>query len=1312
MLPLFLGEYARALPNKKEPLCSTGPKWNPETRFRAAASNHRSLAQIDLFAPLAQDDTSLVFLDLRFWRDTKSNTEGNYGLAYRKLNPSLGWIFGGYGFFDNRLTEHNNVFQQGTFGVEALSELWDFRLNAYAPLSKAKKILHPSSKPEKIVFRGHEEYFTSHKEISLRGFDTEIGRLVPGTETVRFYVGGYHFQGSGTHKINGVRTRLTWSINDHIDVEADYQYDNVRHSAPFFWLTLRIPFGEATLKKLTPLERRMQEVIVRDIDIVTQKKKVPAPTGRKFIFASLNGQGDGTFESPMDSNNQEVVLALLKSNPQYLYYDLSSGKIMKAKEKIDQVQKTLKLEVPEAPQPPHRVPQQTPAVPPAPIATQQPAPIIETVPQPELVTEVIPEAVVVPQQPGPVVEAHQPESIVEAPQPEPIIESPQSDSIVEALQGESIVEALQGESVVEAPQPEAVREVMTESIIDIQPEPAIEVPVLETQHTPVVDVPVLQIPQEPAAVTPTLQATSEAIPQQQEAETLRQREVERLRELEAVRLEQERQEEARRSRAAEDARQERERQQEELRQQQKAETLRQREVERLRELEEDRLEQERQEEARRSRAAEDAHRERERQQEVQQPERIVEVVPEPIVEIHPEPIVEAGPEPVEEVLQPEGVAAVRSERFQQTTEQEQLEKERLEQESLQIKKLEFENRIKAIVETKQLQQEEKDRRQKEILRRQQEVDRLRTLEESPLEQARLEQQARLENERHEQIHLEHVQRRKNSEDRRKMEAEAEPLKLEAFRHELSNHSSFKETVNDILGPILFQKDPGLIKQQEDKRASHERLQENEAQRQLDFLLKQEKELYQQKNERSSALVRLNRTEETRQVNFLFQKDAELRRQEANHHSTHENFKEEETQRQAHVQFQRAQELDQQHEDRLAAHSRFNEEETRRQTHIQFLKDEEFRQQQGERHIAHIRFKKEEEVRLEQTRLPQVEEEYTDTAIVPWLSYASGEHIEVPELLIANHQKESKTLLNLYDAPISEDALNKTEIGEYQEVIHFNIKQLPLAQDQLSLMEKLKSNLTVDVSHLNSPEDIETVKVILAKYYPHAKVYEEDKGIDTTGIIFEDMGESPAKLKNEVIDEGLDTENIDFEDMGQSPTKLKKEVIDEGLDTENIDFEDMGESPTKLKKEVIDEGLDTENIDFEDMGESPTKLKNEVIDEGLDTENIDFEDMGQSPTKLKKEVIDEGLDTENIDFEDMGESPTKRRNEVIDEGLDTTGIIFEDMGESPPKKSTNKPKLRIIPFNLYGRNRGNSKAPAKKIKGSPQSHLRDKTNVIK
>ena len=119
---VFVGIGASASASSDEPQ----PKWGPSVSFEAKPGNERTLGEIDLFAPLWQDDRSMVFGNVRGQGDTDDNLEGNVGLGYRRILDS-DWIVGGYGYFDYRYSENNNGFVQGTLGVEALSVDWDFR---------------------------------------------------------------------------------------------------------------------------------------------------------------------------------------------------------------------------------------------------------------------------------------------------------------------------------------------------------------------------------------------------------------------------------------------------------------------------------------------------------------------------------------------------------------------------------------------------------------------------------------------------------------------------------------------------------------------------------------------------------------------------------------------------------------------------------------------------------------------------------------------------------------------------------------------------------------------------------------------------------------------------------------------------------------------------------------------------------------------------------------------------------------------------------------------------------------------------------
>lgn len=129
-------------------------KWKGHVTFDAKAGNKRSIAQPILFIPIEQNDTSLVFADIRGMVDTNHAREGNFGLAYRQVTE--GFIMGGYVFFDRRQTHFKNIFNQYTVGLEAFNNVWEWRFNAYLPTSKRVYI---GSKPVSTTTKALERSY-------------------------------------------------------------------------------------------------------------------------------------------------------------------------------------------------------------------------------------------------------------------------------------------------------------------------------------------------------------------------------------------------------------------------------------------------------------------------------------------------------------------------------------------------------------------------------------------------------------------------------------------------------------------------------------------------------------------------------------------------------------------------------------------------------------------------------------------------------------------------------------------------------------------------------------------------------------------------------------------------------------------------------------------------------------------------------------------------------------------------------------------------------------------------------------------------
>lgn len=172
------------------------PKWGPHIDVEGKAGTRRNLGEADLFIPVAQDGTTLLFSSLRTRMDDSDGLEGNFGLGLRHMLDS-GWNLGTYAYFDRRKTELENYFNQVTLGVEALSLDWDLRANAYLPQGRRSHAVDTLNTAEvsgtSVIFRGGEER-------SLSGFDAEVGWRLPffdseAAQQLRLYAGGYRFTG-------------------------------------------------------------------------------------------------------------------------------------------------------------------------------------------------------------------------------------------------------------------------------------------------------------------------------------------------------------------------------------------------------------------------------------------------------------------------------------------------------------------------------------------------------------------------------------------------------------------------------------------------------------------------------------------------------------------------------------------------------------------------------------------------------------------------------------------------------------------------------------------------------------------------------------------------------------------------------------------------------------------------------------------------------------------------------------------------------------------------------------------------------------
>ena len=288
-----------------------GRKWGAFLDIEGKVGTKRNLGEATLFVPLWQDDSTMLFGDVRFKMDDQNSHEGNFGLGVRRMMAD-GWNAGLYGFYDRRHSPNDNMFNQLTFGAEVLGTNFDFRANTYWPVgSTVQAVGQPIQGPTTAAVSGGTLQVTTPAmlqrfEYALRGFDAEAGVRVPilpaeSPYQLRFYAGGFRFdEPTGVASVvAGPRLRLEFTDYDvpglwngtRFTVGAEWQTDEVRGSQFFAGLRLRVPLqAEPDRATRTLQERRMTDPIVRDVDIVANTQTIQlAPAITEQAFTTTGG---------------------------------------------------------------------------------------------------------------------------------------------------------------------------------------------------------------------------------------------------------------------------------------------------------------------------------------------------------------------------------------------------------------------------------------------------------------------------------------------------------------------------------------------------------------------------------------------------------------------------------------------------------------------------------------------------------------------------------------------------------------------------------------------------------------------------------------------------------------------------------------------------------------------------------------------------------------------------------------------------------------------------------------------------------------
>ncbi|MCB1318126.1 MAG: inverse autotransporter beta domain-containing protein, partial [Leptospiraceae bacterium] len=314
-------------------LCLLSPSALAEDELQARAEANwrygqkRSILMTEFWVPIAQDDKSVLYGDLRMMGDDHDNREGNIGIGYRKMLgfKNLEGVGGAHAWLDRRITKRGSKFHQITLGAEWLGETVDLRLNGYLPLSDKKEYTIPNADPQGPAFAGTGIVVDTNGQIleePQHGFDIELGWelgsqidfIKDHTDSVRVYGGAYYFDGDNTENVAGWRTRFTADVTENIQFGARFQRDDVRGSQGFLEATFRFPFGHKKSYRKEGIRARLDESPERDIDIVTgeqvtdsgdrvQVLNTATAAAQEVLHVdnTAAGGGDGSAENPFNT---------------------------------------------------------------------------------------------------------------------------------------------------------------------------------------------------------------------------------------------------------------------------------------------------------------------------------------------------------------------------------------------------------------------------------------------------------------------------------------------------------------------------------------------------------------------------------------------------------------------------------------------------------------------------------------------------------------------------------------------------------------------------------------------------------------------------------------------------------------------------------------------------------------------------------------------------------------------------------------------------------------------------------------------------
>lgn len=283
---------------------------------------------LEMFLSVDPDQWKVIpFLDARGHVFNNGKWAANVGIGLRA--PWENWVYGLNAYYDYRDVGRFNSNQIGV-GIEALGEVFDFRINGYLPVGK--KNSDPYN-PTFGAFSGNYLLLSQKYQSAMKGANAEIGWHCGKSTAFDFYaaVGPYYFKGEMGRETWGGKARIAGTFKDILTLEISDSYDRSFHNKFQGQISLSFSFGPQSKTKeqgctcraahrlnnrmLQPVDR--QEIIV--INNVRKKTVAMNPvTGQPyfFVFVDNTSGSNGTYESPYHS----LAQAQDNSSPHNIIY--------------------------------------------------------------------------------------------------------------------------------------------------------------------------------------------------------------------------------------------------------------------------------------------------------------------------------------------------------------------------------------------------------------------------------------------------------------------------------------------------------------------------------------------------------------------------------------------------------------------------------------------------------------------------------------------------------------------------------------------------------------------------------------------------------------------------------------------------------------------------------------------------------------------------------------------------------------------------------------------------------------------------------